>query len=204
MVAVEAPEGTTPDRALLYSAIEDLRTLLVDETEWSLGPDPCRWQEGVLRYLGALRDRIGEGGPVPDIATRRYFREIAEAGAQVEAFRRSDDPIVAGPIPEDPSRRRVWLLVHERRVRPLESELDRLMVSLEDGFVPELEAEAWPRKMITCVMACQRHFDEVVVEGIQNAGNGRLADSEWASLKAAARAFEAASMLSASEAEPIP
>jgi hypothetical protein len=53
-------------------------------------------------------------------------------------------------------------------------------------------------------MACQRHFDEVVLEGPENAGNARLAETEWALLRAASRAFEAVSMLSATDGNPTP
>lgn len=198
MVREDPPEGTSVDRADLYRAVEDLRARVVREDDWTLSPDPCRWQEGVLRYLVAERDRLGEGAPPPPIATRRYFRELAAAAAAVEAFRTSDDPILAGPVPEDPARHRAWFAVRERRVQPLERQLDQLLIRLENGFVPDLEAFDWPQRYISCMTACQRHFDDLAIDGPDAASNRRLAASQWGPILAASRAFEALSMVSGS------
>jgi hypothetical protein len=196
MIAVDAPEHSGPDRVDLYRAVERLRDRLVDEKEWTVGIDTCRWQEAALTYFAEQRDSIGSGGMVPSIATRRYFREVADAIVAVEAFRTSGDPIVAGPIPEDPRRRRLWLRAREQRVEPLERQLDRLLEMLQDGFVPELEDHEWPLRLISCLTACQRHFDETMLEGRENAGNARLAASQWERILAAAAAFESMGTLS--------
>jgi len=198
MVGVESPIDAPPDRADVYRAIESFRGRVVDETSWSLGVDACRWQEDALRYLVGQRDRLAAGGTPPSIATRRYFRQVADAVAAVERFRHSDDPFVAGTIPEEPSRRRAWLAVREQRVRPLERELDLLMTRLEDGFVPELESETWPQRFVSCLTACQRHFDALAVGGDPGAGNARLAEAQWDPIVAASEALGALAMVSAS------
>jgi hypothetical protein len=198
MESVSTPANLGPDRLALIRTVERLRAQVVLEDDWTLVPDPCRWQEGVLRYLADERDRLMRGDDPPSIATRRYFREIAAAAAAVESFRTTDDPILAGPVPEDPRRHRAWFAVRERRVLPLERQLDQLLIRLEHGFVPELEGLDWPQRYVSCLTACQRHFDEVAVVGLDDASNQRLASTQWEPILAAARAFEALAMVSGS------
>lgn len=201
MERVDPPAGASPDRIDLYRTVERLRTHVVVEDDWTTVPDPCRWQEDVLRYLVEERNRLARGDAPPAIATRRYFRELAAAAAAVEAFRTSDDPILAGPVPVDPRRHRAWFGVRARRVQPLERQLDQLLIRLDHGFVPELEGFDWPHRFVSCMTACQRHFDDVAIRGPERASNQRLASTQWEPILAAARAFEALSMISGSSSE---
>jgi len=197
MIAVGSPDGARADVAAWFSAIERLRDRIVDERSWETGVDACRWQEPTLQYLVRLRGEVTSRGDFPSLATRRYLRELGEAVEAVESFRTTRDPILAGPIPTEPRRRRLWLGARERRVEPLERRLDRLLDMLQDGFAPELESEEWPLRFVSCLTACQRHFDAVVVRGRDNAGNGQLAASQWDRILAAGEAFSATAALSA-------
>ena len=197
MVAVAAPSGAPPDREALYRSIETLRRLVVIEESWEMAADPCRWQEDTLRHLVAWRGRIAETGELPSIATRRFYGELWDAAWEIEQLRTSDDPIVAGPPPETWSLRRAWNHLHKEKVEPLERKLDRLLAMLRDGFVPELEDDEWPQRLVTCMTACERHFEELSRLGPERAGNAELAARQWWPILAAARALEAIAELSA-------
>lgn len=198
MIASISPAGTRADRDALFSAIESFRTLVVQEDDWSMVPDACRWHTGGLRYLVEQRRRIMERGELPDIATRRWFRSVAKTFAEIERLRTSDDPLLAGPAP-DRTRLYAWKELRSKRLKPLERQLDRLRLDLKEGFVPELSGEDWPMRFVSCMTACQRHFDERAIRG-PGAANAVLAQREWEPIRAMSRSLEALSALSA---EPI-
>ena len=119
----------------------------------------------------------------------------------VEGLRSSDDPIVAGPAPEEHGLRRAWLAVRRQRILPLEAELDQLSQVLRKGFAPELQSETWPPRFIGCLMACERHFEQRPRLGEDQAANRLLAHGQWSGFLLAAKALR--SLLSVQEA-PAP
>ena len=65
------------------------------------------------------------------------------------------------------------------------------------GHAPALSKLGWPQRMMSCVMGCQRHFEERVRLGEERATNLDLARSEWDRLLAAAESLAALAELSA-------
>ncbi len=195
-LAREAPPGAAPDRVLLFERVEEFRALVV-RSDGRMIPDPCRWNEDVLRYLAHWRDRSAAGIGIPAVSTSRFFRRLAEAARRIEALRTSKDPILAGPPPDESGRRRAWQTLREQPMRELERELDQLLEMVRNGFAPELEGLEWPTRLVSCMMACERYFDERVTLGESGALNAGIAKSQWPAALAAARALETLSTMSA-------
>lgn len=184
-----APAAASPEVANVYRAVEGFRAAVRPAKE---GPaDVCVWQQDLLVYLAAARDRLGESGAPPDLPTLRYFGRVAETIRRVDAMQTSKDPVLAGPVPGDRDARRAWLISRHEVVRPIERSLDELTELLRGGHAPALEEEAWLPRLTACMTACERYFDERVRLASDDAApNGELAAAQWDRILAAGRAFE--------------
>ena len=122
--------------------------------------------------------------------------EIAASVRLVEELRTSSDPLIAGPPPENPERREIWLAVRRDRIHSLERRLDMTLETLLRGHAPDLEGHDWPLRLVTCLTACERHFEERVRVGEEHAINRDLAWQQWERMLAAAEALQALADLS--------
>jgi hypothetical protein len=190
MVVRHAPKGSSPEMVRLFESIETFRALIDDQGE-DTPVDSCRWQEDFMRYLGAVRDEFAETGLTPTGNTGQTLERMADAIRLVEEFRSSADPLLAGPPPEEPQRRRVWAELRKERFQPLERELDEVLQTLQRGHVPILEDEVWPVRLVSCLTACQRHFEERVRLGERQATNLEIAEAQWDRMMAASGALRA-------------
>jgi hypothetical protein len=184
-----APASASPDTVHVYDAMEEFRSALLGTA--NSPADACTWQIGFLRYGVAARDRLGNQGAAPDVPTLRYFARLAAAIRAVDGLRTSADPVLAGPIPENPDDRRDWLFARNEIVRPIERSLDELTELLRHGHAPALEQEAWLPRLTACLTACERYYDERVrLGGDDEAPNQELAAAQWNRILAAMRVFE--------------
>ncbi len=188
--ARQIPEGASAQEAHLFRTIEAFRVHAV-ASNGDLVADACRWQSDLLRYLGGWRDELVSSGEIPPVSSRRYLGRLVAAIRDVEELRSSDDPILAGPVPEDSLRRRAWKTLRRQKIDPLEHELDALANMVRSGHAPELEQLEWPTRLLSCLAACERHFEQRVRLGAERAINQELAGAQWEPILAAAEAMEA-------------
>ena len=132
---------------------------------------------------------------MPDEATVRFYRKLAASVGHVMELRDSDDPILTGPPPENRRSRNAWLRMRRERIKAMEHELDLLLDMPKDGYVPELEGHEWPPRLVSCIMACERNFEELGRSGTELGTNQELADGTWPFIVAAARALSAVDRL---------
>ena len=189
-VPASPPVGSSEALANLYREVEAFRRMVVTGP-LETAPDPCRWQATLLQHLAALRDRFGDGAAAPEEATIRFYRKVADSVGQVMKLRDSDDPVLAGPPPENRRDLNTWLRIRRERIRSMEHELDILLDMPKDGYVPELEDQEWPPRLVSCIMACERNFEELGRSGLRSGTNQELADDTWPFIVAAARALAA-------------
>jgi len=192
LVPFRAPAGSAPAERRVFDAAERLRSLVVTH---DVGADNCRWQDDLLDYLQTTATTLTGDGVYPGAATRDLLRRIATAVARVEELRSSRDPSLAGPPPDDPLRRQAWVRLREERIQELEAQLDGVLQAAQGGYAPQLEGESWPARLVTCVTACERHFEERARLGSSRAINADLARAQWDRLVAAGAALEALSAL---------
>jgi hypothetical protein len=185
-----APADTPEGVAQVFDRVEDFRSWVVDEGG-TPRQDACGWQSGLLRYLAERRDELGEGDPAIDEATSRYFARLARTVRRIDELRSSDDPILAGPIPENELRRRAWENVRKERIEPLEHELDALGEAVRRGYVDDLTDRRWAMRLVGCLTACERYFEQRTRLGEGRAPNGDLAQAQWDGILAAADALDA-------------
>jgi len=187
MVPQRAAPELGPEIAAVYARVEAFRDRVVVPADWTTRPDPCRWQADALEYLATARDAAARGEP-PALATARFLRRVADAADEVEALRTTRDPILGGPPPEDTWTLRAWRHLREQQMHVLERRLDGLLEMLRGGHVPAIAAADWPWRMVSCMTACQRYFDERVEHG-GDAPNAELATAQWDTVRAAAAAL---------------
>jgi hypothetical protein len=185
-----APPGSPRDWVRLFEAGERYRALLAGSNA-EPRPDSCRWQQDLMRYLAERLDDLSEKGAAPAQPTRRMLARIVDAVDAVESLRSSSDPLLAGPPPADRDRRELWLRLRREEIQPVESELDELAEQLQRGHAPELEDQTWTLRMVTCLTACERHFEARARVGEEQATNRDLALDQWDRLLAAADALRA-------------
>ena len=166
-------------------------------------PDTCRWQDGLLGYLQRFVPSQTAQAYEGDPETRRALRDMVAAIQAVEAVRVSDDPLITGPGPADPVKREAWLRVREKELFQVKQRLDRLLHTLRRNRAGSLSQESWPARLVSCIAACERHFDERGLQGETRATNYELAQNQWDRILAASGALDRALTLIAVEAETI-
>lgn len=183
-----APPGASAAVADLFGATERLRYAILETV--SGAPDACHWQSDLLRYLTLVRDRFSDSGAAPAVDTLRILSRMGSAIGQVEGLRVSEDPLLVSPESDDRVQRRVWEVIFRHRTAPLRSTLDLLLHDLEDRRAPELEAQEWPLRFMSCLIACERFFEEQRSEGGATATNRKLADDQWERILVAGEALD--------------
>ncbi len=181
----------------LVRSTESFRKLLVDSK--NRAPDTCRWQDDLLRWLAAQRDLAIDEDHGPDPATGKLMTRMANVIRTVDEVRTSEDPVLIGPAPTDRAQRIGWERLRNKRLRPVERSLDELMTAVQRDHAPELEGEQWPLRMVSCLTATERYFDERWVSGADRAPNRDLAEAQWRPLNHAAAALEALAALAAED-----
>lgn len=184
-VAARPPEGADARLAALYRDVEALRAGTYGDDPFHL-IDACGWQADLVRWLAGRRDALAASGAPPAPETLRFARDLAAAIAQVESLRTTRDPILGGAVPDDPLRRRAWLAARREALAPYERDLDRLAEAARGGFLPELEPESWPGRLVACLTGCQRHFEARVREGVDAAGREQT-EAQWPPILQAGR-----------------
>jgi hypothetical protein len=190
MLPRRAPAGSAPDRVQLHESAERLRAL-IQQARADRVADHCRWQTGLMRFLADSRDAITDEEVLPSASTRRILVQMADSIRLVQGLRTSTDPLLAGPAPGDPGQREVWEALRRERIEVLESTLDETLEAIQRGHASVLDDYTWPVRMVTCLAACERHFEERVRVGEEQAINRDLADAQWPTLLAAADALDA-------------
>jgi len=185
-----APAGSPANRARLFAAGERYRSLLDPATQ-DPAPDSCRWQDDLMRYVAERMDALAGERVQPALQTRRMLGRIAEAVDTIEELRTSTDPLLVGPPPEDREHRELWLRLRREKIQPIEAELDELVELLQRGHAPELQEEEWPLRLVTCLTACERHFEARGRVGEEQATSRDLARDQWDRLRAAADVLRA-------------
>jgi len=184
------PSSATDQEIHLFRSVESFRQHAVGGQADSVA-DACRWQSDLLRYLAGWRDALVASGEIPPVSSRRYLDRVVKAIRRVEELRESEDPILAGPVPTDSMRRRAWMSLRRQKIDPLEHELDALAGMVRNGHAPELEDQTWPERLLSCLAACERYFEQRVRLGPERAINQELAATQWPPLLAAGEALEA-------------
>jgi len=194
------PSGLPPSWERFARSVAGMREGFGDATR----PDRCRWQDGLLAWAEARLEQLLDSAALPSASVRDALNLAVGAIHDVESLRGSTDPLVAGPPPQDPDQRRVWERMRESRIRPVESALDVALERIRHGLAPELQREDWPSRLISCVMACERHFDERVVLGESRAANLELAREQWERVLMAADLLDALTGVGPREAVASP
>jgi len=172
----------SPELKRLHRATEEFRFAVVEQPT----RDRYDWQEDFLRYLAERRDGAVA---LPDGETASMLERSAIAVRRVEKLAGSRDPFVVAP-PADPGLHRAWLTLRQRRLEPLELELDSMLYAIHKGHLPSLEPEPWFARFMTCLIACEQHFEERGRLGKRAASNRDVVDEQWERLLLAADAME--------------
>ena len=120
---------------------------------------------------------------------------IVKAIHRVEKLANSTDLLVAGPAPESGFRRRAWLSLREGRIAPLERELDLLLLEVSEDPPEELGDEDWLVRLLNCLTACERYFEQRGRLGENKASNRELTLEQWDRILAAAEALDSLTTL---------
>lgn len=194
----ELPEGS-PDSWRLFSQATDR---FGDAVARDPRGDSCRWQTGMAGFLAHRRDALVSGDLPPSADTLATIQSIVGIVRRVEGLRTSTDPTLVGPAPEPPGRREMWSRIRDRHIALVESELDSLLAALERGHAPELGREPWAYRLVSCVIGCERHFEESVRLGEKRAVNLDLARAQWDRLLEAADVLESLTLLHETSGKP--
>lgn len=179
------PSGASPDLQWFSSDTDRFRKLLK-----ATQPDACRWQSDFLAFLESSRQDWHQTADRADVESLRSLRDLHLVISEVERFRNSKDPLIAGPAPADPFRRKAWERVRGSQLRDLHGNLDALRNRLQRGHGLWMEDQEWPSRLVSCVTACQRHFDERILYGEKQAINYDLAANQWDRILVAGTALE--------------
>jgi hypothetical protein len=95
------------------------------------------------------------------------------------------------------------LRLRRERTQQLEAELDELLLSIQRSHAPELDSFEWPARIVTCLVACQRHFEERSRRGEAHAVNRDLARAQWVVLLVAGEALQDLTQLDAPTVSPV-
>lgn len=151
--------------------------------------DVCQWQVPLMQYLAKARAEMLNHSVRPSKTTGKFLERLAAAIRSVDELRTTDDPLVNGPAPGDTAMRNAWLKLRTRKIDPVEDELDSLLSSLQRGHVPDLEGEEWPLRLVSCLTACERYFEQRPRVGERRAGNRDLALTQWSRVLSAGEAI---------------
>jgi len=172
------PANLSGATAGLFESTERYRATVVGPAGESPA-DACGWQDDLLRFLAESRDDLLDRAVLPQRETLHLLERIVAAIERVEALRSSLDPVISGPPPRKPEKRRQWLVARREAMQSIEAEFDGLLATIRRGHVPELIHSEWPGRLVTCLAACQRHFEERVRLGEDQAVNRDLAFAQW-------------------------
>lgn len=167
---------------------EEFRRTVVDDSV----PDACSWQSDFLRYLVSRLDALIEHGEPPDPRTAKLLADLAEAIDLIESLRTSRDPGIAGPPPREVKAARQWMIERRERYMVVEGKLDDLIRKIRRGHAPEVDGYEWPLRLVSCMTACERHFEARVRIGADRAANRALAAAQWERVLLARRVIGAA------------
>ena len=173
----------------VVKSTESFRKLLVDSN--NRPPDTCRWQDDLLRWLATQRDLAIDESVEPDPATGKLMTRMAAVIRTVDEVRQSRDPVLVGPPPVEPNRRASWERLRTTQLRSVERSLDELLTAVLRDHVPELQSEQWPLRMVSCLTATERYFDQRWIAGADKTPNRDLAEAQWGPFNRAATALEA-------------
>jgi hypothetical protein len=151
--------------------------------------DVCQWQVPLMRYFAVRRESLLADSSLPSVTTAKFLDRLASAIETVERLRTTDDPLVIGPVPDDPALRSTWLKLRTTKIDPVEDELDQLLSMLQRGHAPDLDQEEWPLRLVSCLTACERYFEQRARVGEKRAGNRELALAQWPRVLRAGRAL---------------
>ncbi len=190
------PAGASEEVTRIHESTERFRKRVLDD-RGDFAFDACAYRQELLRRLAEWRDAAAAGASPLSESSGRYLQRLAAIGDEVEGLRTSTDPLLAGPAPADPLRRKAWLQLRQERIRPLERELDALVEALRGGHAPDLEGETWLARLLACLTACERHFEGRALEEDGEAANADLARAQWDSILTALEALDAVAALPA-------
>lgn len=178
-----------PEQKRVVQSTESFRRLLVDSNHRP--PDTCRWQDDLLQWLATQRDRVLDEDARPDAATGKLMARMVDVIRVVDGVRTSEDPVLIGPPPTDRRKRAGWERLRDSELRPVERSLDELLSAVQRNHAPELQGEDWPLRMVSCLTATERYFEQRWIVGPDRAPNRELAEAQWRPLNRAANALEA-------------
>jgi hypothetical protein len=186
----------------VVQSTESFRKLLVDSKKRA--PDTCRWQDDLLQWLATQRDHAINQSVEADPATGKLMTQMVAAIRSVDEIRRSRDPLLVGPAPAERHKRVSWERLRTEQLRPVERGLDELMTAVQRDHAPELHGEQWPLRLVSCLTATERYFDQRWLAGADNAPNRDLAEAQWSPLNRAATALAALADLAPDDAIRLP
>jgi hypothetical protein len=184
-----SPSGLSGPWAAVYDTTARFRRIAVDE----VSRDNFGWHDELLRFLETHRQHAPSGSSGLTEPTIKMLRRMVEAVAKIDDARNSDDPILAGPPPAEPSRRRAWTRLREARLLPLQGELDTLLRDLQRGYAPQVRHETWATRFLSCLIAAQQHFDQFVLDAAPD--DVDPLEEQWNAVLAAADVLRALSAL---------
>jgi hypothetical protein len=74
-----------------------------------------------------------------------------------------------------------------------------MLHSIHKGRVPQLEQEPWFGRFVSCLIACENHFEQRGRLGEARALNREVVEEQWERLLLAADALDSLAALAASE-----
>jgi hypothetical protein len=204
-VPIEEPESPPPeDEAASLPILADARALPPSWSRFATETaelrrleaaaqqvDLCGWHDDLLDYFENRLERLVREGELPSEPTRVALASLVDAVDTVEDLRTSQDPLLVGPPPADSAERKRWIRTRHRAVRAIESRLDETLELFRRGHAPALDREEWPVRLISCLMACERHFEERALVGARRAPNREVADTQWSPILAVQRLLRA-------------
>jgi len=182
-------KGLGQEHRRIIQSTESFRKLLVESNNRS--PDTCRWQDDLLQWLATQRDLAIDESVNPDPATGKLINQMVEVIRTVDEIRTSRDPVLIGPPPAERVKRTSWERLRMSQLRSVERRLDELLNAVQRNHAPELQGERWPLRMVSCLTATERYFEQRWIAGSDNTPNRDLAEAQWRPLNRAATALEA-------------
>ena len=186
----------------VVQSTESFRKLLVESNDRA--PDTCRWQDDLLQWLATQRDHAIDQSVEADPATGKLMTQMVDAIRAVDEIRRSRDPALVGPAPAERYKRMSWERLRTDQLRSVERDLDELLTAVQRDHAPELQGEQWPLRLVSCLTATERYFDQRWIAGADNAPNRDLAEAQWSPLNRAATALAALAGLAQDDVIQLP